>query len=90
MNSPATIAIALVVQVICAAFFVANILLSVLGVPVPLLPWRVMELMEIGAAIGLLLGIVMAGLALRASRRRLRTAERIRALQREAADQKSA
>ena len=75
MNSPATIAIALVVQIICAAFFVANILLSVLGVPVPLLPWRVMELMEIGAAIGLLLGIVMAGLALRASRRRLRTAE---------------
>ena len=75
MNSPATIAAALLVQIICAAVFVANILLSVLGVPVPLLPWRVMELMEIGAAVGLLLGILMAGLAFRDSRRRLRTAE---------------
>ena len=67
--------IALVLQVACAFFFIANIVLSVLGIPVPLLPWEVMELIEIGAAIGLLLGIAMATLVLRESRRRLQTAE---------------
>ncbi len=75
MSRPSVFIAALVVQVLCAIFFVADIVLSILGIPVPLLPWRVMELIEIGAAIGLLLGIVMAALAVHHSRRRLRAAE---------------
>lgn len=76
LNKPGFFVTALIVQIACAIFFVADILLSVIGVPIPLIPWRFIELIEIGAAVGLLLGIAMAALALRASRRRLLATER--------------
>ncbi len=46
-----------------------------LRVPVDPVPWRFRELMEIGAALGLLVGISLAALMLRASLRRTRAAE---------------
>ncbi len=52
----------LVVQAICALIFVLDILLSVIGIsPVPL-AWSTRELMEIGALIGLLLGLVFGAM----------------------------
>ncbi|NBD30818.1 MAG: helix-turn-helix transcriptional regulator [Alphaproteobacteria bacterium] len=64
------IMVVLVVQVLCAAFFVWTILESLLGLPP--IGWQAYELIQIGAALGLVLGIVMAGVALR--RAHLRTA----------------
>jgi DNA-binding CsgD family transcriptional regulator/uncharacterized integral membrane protein len=54
-----------IVQILCAVFFVANILSSVLGV-VPV-NWQVSEFIELGAAIGLLLGVVLGIIVLRRS-----------------------
>lgn len=53
------------VQALCALFFVSDIAMSVLGIyPVPL-SWTSREVLEIGAALGLLLGLVFGALALR-------------------------
>ncbi len=57
----------LVVQVLCAAFFIYDILVTLLSLPVAPIPWHIYELIEIGAAIGLLCGVVFAVLALRRS-----------------------
>ena len=54
--------ILLVVQALCALFFVADILLSVVGIyPVPL-AWTTREMMEVGALFGLLLGLIFGGM----------------------------
>lgn len=76
LNRPGLFGALLVLQVVCAVFFVSDILLSLLRIPVDPVPWRYRELMEIGAAIGLVLGITVAALMLRASRQRTRAAER--------------
>ncbi|WP_445942593.1 helix-turn-helix transcriptional regulator [Roseicyclus sp.] len=62
-------------QAVCAIFFVSDILLSALGVPVDPVPWRFRELMELGAAFGLLSGLGLAAMLLRASLKRTRAAE---------------
>lgn len=52
----------LLVQAVCAMFFVGDMLLSVLGIyPLPM-AWTSREMMEMGAGIGLLLGLVFGGL----------------------------
>ena len=70
----------LIVQIITALFFVANILMSVLGfAPIS---WQISETIELGAAIGLLLGVVTGGMFLRATmRRNLRVEDQLRAAQ---------
>jgi DNA-binding CsgD family transcriptional regulator len=65
----------LCVQVVCAFFFVADIALSVLGVPFAPLSWQLMELIEIGAALGLLIGVAVGIIALRQARARTAAAE---------------
>lgn len=57
-----------VVQIACAGFFVWNILSSLIGLPP--MSWRLVEFIEIGAALGLVLGAVMGGLALQRALRR--------------------
>ncbi len=53
----------LAVQVLCAFFFVGNILSSVIGfAPIN---WQVSEIIEIGAALGLVLGIILGAVMLR-------------------------
>lgn len=72
------IAAILVVQVLCAAFFGWNILGALLGLPP--ISWGLFELIEIGAAVGLLLGIATGAYALRQAYRRTAVAEaRLRA-----------
>ena len=55
------------VQAVCAVFFVSDILLSVFDVRSQPISWQSKELLEIGAAVGLVLGVVLGGLALRRS-----------------------
>ncbi len=54
----------LLVQALCAIFFVSDILSSVLGIYVRPLAWELRELLEIGAALGLVLGVVLGGVML--------------------------
>ncbi len=58
------------IQLLCAVFFVSDILISVLGLTVSPINWQVHELIEIGAALGLIIGVVVGAMLLRASNRR--------------------
>lgn len=75
MNNRLVIALVLFVQVICATFFVSEIVISVLGLPFEPIDWVYVELIEIGAAFGLILGVVVGALLLRAARARSVKAE---------------
>ena len=65
MNRRSVAAIILAVQFICAAFFVWDIVSSVLGLRTRPINWQLREFIEIGAAVGLILGLVLGALALR-------------------------
>jgi len=68
------------VQAVCAVFFVSDILMSVIGFRSHPIAWQTRELLELGAALGLLLGFVLGGIALARTRRLQREAEaRLRA-----------
>lgn len=68
-----------VIQALCAFFFVSDILSSVLGFRTTPISWEMREYLEIGAAFGLVLGVVVGGLMLRrALRDRNRAEERLR------------
>lgn len=72
----------LALQVFCAFFFISDIAISVLGLRTRPIAWQTRELLEIGAAIGLLLGIVLGALALiQANRNRHRAEEQLRIAQ---------
>jgi len=65
----------LFVQAVCAFFFVSDIFLSVFGIYATPIPWQTREYLEIGAAVGLVLGVVLGGLALHRTNRDRRAAE---------------
>ncbi|MDX1782250.1 MAG: LuxR C-terminal-related transcriptional regulator [Thalassovita sp.] len=65
------------VQILCAFFFVSDILASVLGLRSNPISWQTRELLEIGASVGLILGAILGGLML------------LRALHRQAVAEKS-
>jgi DNA-binding CsgD family transcriptional regulator len=69
------ILLALVIQAACAFFFITDILSSYIGFHSSPISWRLREVIEIGAALGLLLGFVLGAVALRRSHRRRITAE---------------
>jgi DNA-binding CsgD family transcriptional regulator len=75
LNRPGLFGTILVLQVACAIFFVSDILLALFRVPIDPVPWRYRELMEIGAALGLILGVVLGAITLRASLLRTRAVE---------------
>lgn len=75
MNNRIVLALVLLVQVLCAGFFVAQILISVLGLPIGPFSWTFHELVELGAAFGLLLGVGLGAIALRSARARSEKAE---------------
>lgn len=67
------------VQAICALYFVSNILLSLLGIPVPPIPWAIREYLEIGAAFGMVLGVAFGAILLqRTADQRQRAEEGLR------------
>ncbi|MBF9051537.1 helix-turn-helix transcriptional regulator [Roseobacter sp. HKCCD9010] len=76
LRRPVVFVVILVVQLLCAVFFVSEIMMSVLGLPFAPIPWQVHELIEIGAGVGLILGVVLGALLLRSALRRTRAAER--------------
>jgi DNA-binding CsgD family transcriptional regulator len=53
------------VQAICAVFFVSDILSSIFGLRTTPISWQSREMIEMGAALGLILGLVLGALALR-------------------------
>lgn len=53
-----------VVQALCAFFFVSDILSSMIGFQTTPISWEMRELLEIGAAFGLILGVVLGGVML--------------------------
>lgn len=75
MKGKAFILAILLVQAACAVFFVSDIVLTVLGLRARPLAWHLRELMEIGAALGLLLGVVLGAIALRRTLRQTELAE---------------
>lgn len=80
MKGSVAITLILVVQAVCAFFFVSDILSSVIGFGSSPISWQTRELIEIGAALGLVLGIVSGALALRRTIEARRRAEtRLRA-----------
>ena len=76
---PIIIAIVLV-QSVCALFFISDIVLTIFGARTAPISWQTRELLEIGAAIGLVLGVFLGWLSFRQSALRSRRAEeRLRA-----------
>lgn len=64
-----------VIQALCAFFFVSDILSSFFGFQSAPISWEMRELLEIGAAVGLILGVVLGGLMLRRALRERHKAE---------------
>ncbi|MEM9344438.1 MAG: LuxR C-terminal-related transcriptional regulator [Pseudomonadota bacterium] len=65
----------LALQAFAGAFFISEILISVLNVPISPLSWYLHELVEIGVALGLIFGTIVSALAIRNARRRTERAE---------------
>jgi DNA-binding CsgD family transcriptional regulator len=79
MKARSLIAIVFVIQALCAVFFVSDILSSVFGLRSTPLSWRTRELLELGAAVGLILGLILGAVLLfRALRERNLAQERLR------------
>jgi DNA-binding CsgD family transcriptional regulator len=74
VRKPIFIAAILIVQTLCALFFVSDILSAFFGFSTTPLPWEIREVMEIFAAFGLVVGVVLGAVLLR-----LATADRRRA-----------
>ena len=64
-----------IIQAACAYFFVADILASVFGIKTTPISWAARERIEIGAAVGLVLGVVLGGIMLRRALRQRNVAE---------------
>lgn len=60
----------LLVQVVCALFFLYDILSTLSGVALPPVNWQLYEFIQIAAALGLVFGAILTGWVLRQSMRR--------------------
>jgi DNA-binding CsgD family transcriptional regulator len=69
------LAVILILQAVCAFFFVFDILSSVFGLRRTPISWEARELIEIGAAVGLVLGLLLGAIALRRTDRARTDAE---------------
>ena len=60
-----TLTLFMTIQALCTLLFISDIAISVLGLPVPQMRWETHEMIEIAAIVGLIIGMVLGGLALR-------------------------
>ncbi|WP_319824480.1 helix-turn-helix transcriptional regulator [Thalassovita sp.] len=65
MNRPIALALIAFIQSVCAVFFVSDLVISVFGIRTAPINWKLRELLEIGASVGLLLGMVLGWVAFR-------------------------
>jgi DNA-binding CsgD family transcriptional regulator len=75
LNNRLFLGLILAAQFICAGFFIAQIAINVLPLPFEPIAWVYHELIEIGAAVGLLIGSVLGVIALRSAWARTDRAE---------------
>lgn len=75
MKHPAVILAIFVLQALCAVFFVSDILSSWIGIRTTPLPWELRELMEIWAALGLIVGLVLGAVMLHGAIKARKAAE---------------
>lgn len=75
MKPKLIILLMVVVQALGALFFISDIAMSVLGIERQPIDWQIREITEIGAAVALLIGLIMSGALLAQSQARLGRAE---------------
>ncbi|MEO9652815.1 MAG: hypothetical protein ABJE99_19285 [Roseobacter sp.] len=66
------------IQILCGAYFVWEILASILGLPVVPLRWNWRELVEAGASVGLILGVVLGAILALSAQKATQKAETAR------------
>lgn len=76
MKSRYILPFVLIIQVVCAVFFVGDILISIFGIRVEPINWQLYEFIEIGAAVGLTVGVIVGVAALRQALERTEKAEK--------------
>ncbi len=81
LTNRALLVVLLIVQILSASFFIYDILVTLLQLPVAPISWAIYELIEIGAALGLIFGVIFSTIALRKS---LRDAARMKSKMRAA------
>ncbi len=69
------VTLVLIVQIACAGFFLSDIVLTIFGIRSRPVAWQTRELLEIGAGIGLILGVILGAMALRRTMKRQYVAE---------------
>ncbi len=80
MSDKNLILVALIIQVLCSVFFIADMASTVFGLSLMPTSWMLYELMEIAAALGLVIGSIVSAIALRrASKRRQRLETQLKA-----------
>lgn len=80
MSDKNLILIALIIQVVCSVFFISDMASTVFGLSLMPTSWMLYELMEISAALGLVIGSIVSAIALRrASKRRQRLETQLKA-----------
>lgn len=75
MTGKIVVAAILLIQSVCAIFFVSDIVLSVFNIYASPIPWQTREYLEIGAAIGLVMGLVLGAMVIHHNHRERRRAE---------------
>ena len=70
MSDKNLILVALIIQVVCSVFFIADMASTVFGLPLMPTSWMLYELMEISAALGLVIGSIVSAMALRRAHKR--------------------
>ncbi len=80
MNHPWLLRVVFAIQLICALFFIGELVVDLSGQRAKPLDWHLRELMEVGAMLGLLLGSLLGAVALGRSRvRQSRIEDQLRA-----------
>ncbi|WP_457651018.1 helix-turn-helix transcriptional regulator [Profundibacter sp.] len=80
LKHPVIVWFLVALQMLCGAYFLWEILASVLGLPLIPLRWEQREIVEIGATVGLLLGSLMGVALAITARREMRRAKRAQRL----------